>query len=210
MSSSLKQFLFSFLFFSFRSHLYCVFPGNSVTAEPSPYRDAVLRSLDLRGIFLPSTAWSLAWKCNIWSRLHQPSTAFELLRMILTPLHTAPNLFSLIDGPPFQIDANFGVTSAISEMLLQTENNQIELLPALPVENWPEGFVCGLRARGNAQVNIWWKNGKLDRAEILPLSNSKSSTIIYQNNKIILLNLSSGYTYYLNAFLQLTHHSSNT
>ncbi|CAF3486675.1 unnamed protein product [Adineta steineri] len=189
------------------SHLYCVFPGNSVTFEPSPYRDAALRSLDLRGIFVPSPGWSLAWKSNIWARFHQGSTAFKLLCMILTPLHTAPNMLDLIEGPPFQIDANFGVTSAICEILLQSQNNQIELLPALPIDNWPQGFVCSLRARGNYQVSIWWADGILQRAEILPLSNQNSCTIVYQNKKLILENLLSGYTYHLNSLLQLTHQS---
>ena len=164
----------------------------------------------LRGIFVPSPGWSLAWKSNIWARLHQGSNSFELLRMILTPLHTAPNLFDLIDGPPFQIDANFGATSAICEILLQSQNNEIELLPSLPIDYWPQGFVCGLRARGNYQVNIWWQDGKLDRAEIIPQSNSENCRVIYQNKKLILENLEFGYIYHLNSLLQLTHQSKTT
>ncbi len=187
------------------SHLYCVFPGNSVTVEASPYRDAALRSLALRGIYVPSPGWSLAWKSNLWARFHQGSTAFKLLCMILTPHHTAPNLFDLIDGPPFQIDANFGVTSAICEILLQSQNNQIQLLPALPIDNWPTGFVIGLRARGNYQVNIWWIDGKLDRAEIIPLSDSKYCRIIYKSKKLILENLIFGYKYQINSLLQLSN-----
>ncbi|CAF1021168.1 unnamed protein product [Rotaria sordida] len=192
------------------SHLYSVFPGNCITIETSQYRDAALRSLALRGIFVPSPGWSLAWKSNIWARLHQGSNAFQLLCMILTPLHTAANLFDLIDGPPFQIDANFGATSAICEILLQSQNNNIELLPALPVDNWPQGFVCGLRARGNYQVNIWWTNKILYRAEIIPLSNKHICKIIYQNKSLILENLLSGYTYHINSSLQLTHQSKTT
>ncbi|CAF3408893.1 unnamed protein product [Rotaria sp. Silwood1] len=192
------------------SHLYSVFPGNFITIEASPYRDAALRSLALRGIFIPSTGWSLAWKSNIWARLHQGSNAFQLLCMILTPLHTAPNLFDLIDGPPFQIDANFGATSAICEILLQSQNNSIELLPALPVDNWPEGFVCGLRARGNYEVNIWWTDKILYRAEIIPLSDKDICKVIYQNKSLVLENLLSGYTYHINSSLELTHQSKNT
>jgi alpha-L-fucosidase 2 len=200
-------FLFAFfnLIFLLRSHLYCVFPGNSVTIEDSTYRDAALRSLALRGIFVPSPGWSLAWKSNIWARLHQGSNAFQLLCMILTPLHTAPNLFDLIDGPPFQIDANFGATSAICEILLQSQNNQIELLPALPIDYWPNGFVSGLRARGNYQVNIWWINGNLDKAQIIPLANSPTCKIVYRNSKLILNNLLFGYKYNINSLLQLTN-----
>ncbi len=187
--------------------MYCIFPGNSVTVESSDYRDAALRSLALRGIFVPSPGWSLAWKSNIWSRFHQGSNAFKLLCMILTPLHTAPNLFDLIDGPPFQIDANFGVTSAICEILLQSQNNEIELLPSLPIDDWPQGFVQGLRARGNYQVNIWWNNGILDKAQIIPLSNTTNCTIIYQNKKLILQNLLFGFIYHINSELKLTHYN---
>jgi alpha-L-fucosidase 2 len=177
-----------------------------VTVETSPYLDAALRSLELRGIFLPSTGWSLAWKSNIWARLHQGSSAFKLFTMLLTPSHTAPNLFDLINGPPFQIDANFGATSAICEILLQSQNNKIELLPALPADYWPQGFVCGLRARGNYEVNIWWTDGVLDRAEIIPLSDAKICQVTYQEKSLILENLLCGHTYYLNSLLQLTHY----
>jgi len=166
--------------------------------------------MDLRGIFIPSTGWSVAWKSNIRARFHQGSNAFKLLCMILTPLHTTPDLFDLIDGPPFQIDANFGVTSPICEILLQSQNNKIELLPALPIDNWPQGFVCGLRARGNYQVNIWWIDGKLDRAEIIPLSDAKNCQVIYQNKKFILENLLFGYIYHFNSLLELTHQSINS
>lgn len=183
--------------------MYCVYPGNSVTVQPSIYRDAALRSLDLRGIFLQSTGWSLAWKSNIWARLHQGPTSFKLLTMLLTPLHTAPNLFDLIDGPPFQIDANFGATSAIAEMLVQSQNNSIELLPALPEDNWTQGFVIGLRARGNYQVNIWWNNSKLDHAQILPLSNCQSCVVKYEKKKLVLENLLKGDIYHIDHELRL-------
>ena len=129
--------------------------------------------------------------------------------MILTPLHTAPNFFHLIDGPPFQIDGNFGATSAICEILLQSQNNNIELLPALPVDYWPQGFVIGLRARGNYQVNIWWNNAILDKAQIIPLSNSNTCSIIYQNSKLILHNLLFGYIYHIDSQLKLIHQSIN-
>lgn len=189
--------------------MYCVYPGNSVTIETPEYRDAALRSMALRGIFLPSTGWSLAWKANLWARFHQGFNSFQLLTMLLTPDHTAPNLFDLIGGPPFQIDANFGAPSAICEMLLQSQNNKIELLPALPSDSWPNGFVQGLRARGNYQVNIWWLDGKFDRAEILPLTNSNSCSIIYQDKKLLLENLLQGFIYHINSQLQLTHQSIN-
>ena len=202
---------FNYLFrlFVFRSHLYCVYPGNSVTNDPSPYRDAAIRSLDLRGILIPSTGWSLAWKANIWARLHQGPTSFKLLTMLLTPQHTSSNLFDLIDGPPFQIDANFGATAAIAEMILQSHNNSIQLLPALPKDNWPQGFVIGLRARGNYQVNIWWNDGKLDHAQIIPLSNSDLCTIKYKDKQIILKDLIEGFIYHIDHSLQLFDQTIN-
>ncbi|CAF0835925.1 unnamed protein product [Adineta ricciae] len=189
------------------SHLYCVFPGSSVTDDPSPYHDAALRSLELRGILLPSTGWSLAWKSNIWARLRQGSTAFQLLCMLLTPTHTAPNLFDLIDGPPFQIDANFGAMSAICEMLLQSHKNRVELLPALPSLSWPSGSVYGLRARGNYEVDITWTDGILERAAITPSSNQPVCHVVYGEKQLVLEHVLSGHVYHLNSYLQLTHQS---
>ena len=195
---------------SFSSHLYCVYPGQSVTVDSGDLHDAALRSLVLRGVFVPSPGWSLAWKANLWARLHHSSNALQLLRMLLTPVHTSSNLFDLIDGPPFQIDGNFGGTSAICEMLLQSHRQRIELLPALPEEDWKEGFVQGLRARGNFQVNISWQQGELQQAQIIPL-NEQSSTNIqvnYKDKRILLQDLLPRHIYHLDGQLTLTHLSS--
>ncbi len=189
--------------------MYGVFPGNAIGSEPSALRDAAIRSMTLRGIFDASTGWSLSWKANLWARFRQGSNAFQLLTMIINPGHCAPNLFDLIDGPPFQIDANFGATSAVCEMLLQSHENRLDLLPALPIAMWPQGFVRGLRARGNYEVNIWWQGGELIRAEIIPGSASKNCRIRYGDKQGLLENLRLGYTYHLDASLQLTHLSSN-
>lgn len=189
--------------------MYAVFPGNAVGSELSPLRDAAIRSMTLRGVYDDSTGWSLAWKSNLWARLHQGSTAFRLLSMILTPQHCAPNLFDLISGPPFQIDANFGATSAVCEMLLQSHENRLELLPALPTEIWPQGSVCGLRARGNYEVNIWWNDGELLQAEIIPGSTSKECRVRYREKERLLENLQAGFKYDLDSLLRLTHTTLN-
>jgi len=188
------------------SHLYCIYPGYSKEIEDNEqYKQAVIRSLTLRGIYIESPGWSLAWKACIWSRLYQGQRSFELLKMLLTPRHTSTNLFDLIDGPPFQIDANFGGTAAIAEMLLQSHRNQIELLPALPQQHWINGFVRGLRARGNYLVNIYWTNSLLDHAQIIPLQNCNNHLkIVYQNKQIVIEHLSKDLIYNLNSNFDVT------
>lgn len=141
------------------SHLYAAYPSEQINLRDTPaLAKAVRTSLRRRGDL--ATGWGTAWRLCLWARLGDGEHAHQVLKSLLGPQRTYPNLFDA--HPPFQIDGNFGGAAGILEMIVQSWGGEIHLLPALP-RAWPAGSLRGVRARGGIELDIDWAQGRLSR-----------------------------------------------
>ena len=180
-----------------QSHLFGLFPGNHITPSKTPELAlACKNTLEMKGD--ETTGWSKGWRINLWARLWDGNRAYKMFRELLRYVDpdgkktekprrgggTYPNLFDA--HPPFQIDGNFGGTAAIVEMLVQSNENEIRLLPALP-DAWDSGTIKGICARGGFELELYWNNKRLDKLFISCKLGGKSTLIYGNQTKVIQL-----------------------
>jgi len=187
-----------------QSHLFGLFPGNHISPLTTPeLANACRKTLEIKGD--ETTGWSKGWRINLWARLLDGNHAYKMYRELLKYVEpdgvktdyvrgggTYPNLFDA--HPPFQIDGNFGGAAAIAEMLVQSTENEIHLLPAIP-DAWESGSVKGICARGGFEVSIDWKNKSVKKLSVLA-KNAGKTTLYYGSVKKE-INLKKGQVYEL-------------
>ncbi|XVE49269.1 hypothetical protein DITRI_Ditri01bG0069400 [Diplodiscus trichospermus] len=190
------------------SHLFGLFPGHTITVEnTSDLCKAAANTLFKRGEDGPG--WSTTWKIALWARLHNNEHAYRMVKHLISlvdPTHESDfegglysNLFTA--HPPFQIDANFGFSAAVAEMLVQSTTKDLYLLPALPRDKWANGCVKGLKARGGVTVNICWQEGDLEEVGLWSKDQNSVQRLHYRGT-MIKTKISSGKIYTFNRQLK--------
>jgi len=174
-----------------QSHLYGLYPGTHVTLTQTPdIASAAKKTLEIKGD--ETTGWSKGWRINLWARLKDGEHAYKMYRELLKfvpPDETKENYNNmggtypnLLDAhPPFQIDGNFGGAAAVAEMLVQSHTGYIELLPAIS-KAWNSGAVNGLKARGNYEIDMKWRNGLVKNLRVL--SPTQKTATLFFNGKL--------------------------
>ncbi|GEO10153.1 alpha/beta hydrolase [Segetibacter aerophilus] len=180
------------------SHLFGLYPGRQINKQQTPeLLQAARKTIDYRLAHGGGhTGWSRAWIINYFARLQDGEAAYENVLALLRK-STLNNLFD--NHPPFQIDGNFGATAGITEMLLQSQAGEIQLLPALP-KAWKKGYIHGIVARGGFDIDLDWENGQLKQVKLLS-KNGNTANVRY-GNKTITIKTEKGKSYVLNGNLE--------